>query len=113
MPNQEAFYLDGHRHDYKLTDGNLHIGSSCEVSKHSFAYILGIIRDASPENAASPLWKNRSIASMKREWAVHNLLYTLGIAKSRTEAVDINYPQKWYVRFGYCLVGWFAKLVIK
>jgi hypothetical protein len=50
---------------------------------------------------------------MAREWAAHNLLWDLNIYRSRTKDIDLNYPQKWYVRLGYFILGSFALLVIK
>lgn len=44
----------------------------------------------------------RSINSLIREWCAHNLLYRLHIARSHTESVDFEYPQRWY----YTAIWW-------
>lgn len=56
------------------------------------------------ENPDSPVW-NRSIRSLCFEWATHNVLYALGIRRSKTADVDFEYPQKWYLRFCYSVIG--------
>lgn len=38
----------------------------------------------------------RTDKSLKRELRGHNLLYYLGLFKSHTKDVDLNYPTKWY-----------------
>lgn len=43
----------------------------------------------------------RGISSMIHEWRVHNLLYSLGILKSRVKDVDLNINQPWYVKVLY------------
>ena len=53
----------------------------------------------------SEVWKKRSIQSLEREWAVHNALHALGIYKSRTGDIDLNWPQGWIFRVGYALLG--------
>lgn len=47
----------------------------------------------------------RSICSLISEWKTHNRLYRLGLWKSRTKDVDLNFPIKWYVWLGYIIFG--------
>lgn len=49
---------------------------------------------------------DRSIFSLIIEWRAHNLLYDLGMYKSRTKDVDLNYP-KWYVYPIYFILSLF------
>jgi len=49
--------------------------------------------------------KHRCDRSLLREWAAHKLLYCLHLWRSHTQSVDLNYPQKWYVRVAYLIVG--------
>lgn len=94
---------------HTITKNNLHIPDSWIYSKHNFRDILKAIREEHPD---SDVWE-RSDGSLCREWATHNLLYALGIARERTKDVDLNYPQKWYVRIGYGICGAIAIVFIK
>lgn len=87
---------------YKITTSNLHIEDSYLIEKRLFSRRLNSIKAIHPN---SDVWK-RSMKSLEREWAVHNALYSLGIEKERTRSVDLNYPQKWYVKFAYAVAGY-------
>ena len=54
--------------DYEVSANNIQLKSSFEVSKDDFERELAAIRDRHPD---SLVW-NRSMDSLKREWAVHN-----------------------------------------
>ena len=45
----------------------------------------------------------RSNNSLIREWVTHNNLYRLGLYKDRVKDVDLNYPQKWYIKILYAV----------
>ena len=47
----------------------------------------------------------RSNFSMINEWRVHNLLYDLHYKRERTADVDLDYPQKWYIKLAYTLLS--------
>jgi hypothetical protein len=47
----------------------------------------------------------RSNSNMINEWCTHNICYMLGILKDRAVSVDFEYPQKWYLKVIYALVG--------
>lgn len=94
---------------YTITEDNLHIVDSYLVSKHKFD---DVYEAALVTNPYSHVWY-RSKDSLNREWATHNLLYTLGLFRSHTKDVDINYPQKWYISLAYDVFGFFAYLIIK
>ena len=53
----------------------------------------------------------RSSESLEAEWGVHNVLYRLGIFRSRTKDVGLNFPQKWgwVYRMVWALTKWIAK----
>ena len=87
---------------------NIHITDSYKVSKQYFCDTL----DKRESNAEAKgiteeleVFRNRSRFSLETEWACHNFLYALGIAQERTKDVDLDYPQKWYLRIAYT-VGW-------
>ena len=95
--------------DYILSDNNLHIPNSYRMDKRMFKPALTDIASANPD---CPLFKNRSIAGMVLEWAVHNLCYYLGIMKERTGSVDLDYPRAWYWRLAYNTLGLIAWILI-
>ena len=45
----------------------------------------------------------RSNNSLIREWITHNNLYRLGLHKDGVKDVDLNYPQKWYIKILYAV----------
>lgn len=93
-----------------ITDNNIHITASCAYSKKSFDDVFYFLRQHYPSNA---VLVNRNNYSLSCEWATHNLLWDLHIFRSHTADVDLNYPQKWYEKIGYFLVGSIALLLIK
>ena len=94
---------------YKILGSCVKLIDSYLVPKSRFSYELGRIRNLHP---TCHLW-HRSENSIKREWASHNLAYSLNIKRERTADCDLNYEQKWYVRLAYWIVGNVALLVIK
>lgn len=95
--------------EYTVTKHNVHIVDSYKIGKRDFRKVLDEIRAARP---GSDVWR-RSIGSLRREWACHNALYRLGIKRSRTRDVDLNYPQNWKARLAYSLLGPLALIIIK
>lgn len=93
---------------------NIHLADSYKVSKRAFDYYLDFIKfDIKDKKADCIVMEHRTYRSMEREWACHNLLYALHIARHRTKDCDLNYPQKWWEKVGYFLFGGIAKLLIK
>ena len=93
---------------YTITKNNLHIVDSYKVSKTKFEGELAKIKGLHPN---SDVWK-RSTKSLCKEWATHNLCYAMHLFRSHTKDVDLNYPQKWYEKLGYGIVGAVALLFI-
>ena len=87
--------------DYTVTPTNIHLESSFKVSKEDFERELLSMREQHPD---SQVW-NRSIESLKREWAAHNAFHALGIARKQTAHADLNWPQPWLIRIAYDLLG--------
>ena len=87
--------------DPTVTSNNIHLESSYKTSKVDFESKLKSIREQYPE---SQVW-NRSIDSLKREWAAHNAFHAMGIFRNRTAHMDLNWPQPWFVRLGYAVFG--------
>ena len=94
---------------YAVTQYNIRIPDSYEVSKHGFDAILDDLKLRNPD---CEVWK-RSRWSLKAEWAVHSALYGLGIARERTKDVDLNHPLPWYVEALYYSIGAVAWIFIK
>ena len=86
---------------YKVTPTNIQLKSSFEVRKEDFERELLSMREAHPE---SLVW-NRSIKSLKREWAAHNAFHALGVFRKQTADVDLDWPQGWLTRVGYAVAG--------
>lgn len=95
--------------DYKIYADRLKLFNSYLVSKSDFETELNVIRYMNP---TCPIWQ-RTIGSLRREWASHNLAYSLGICRKKTADVDLNFEQKWYEKLAYFIVGSIALLVIK
>ena len=89
-------------YQYTVSPNNIHLKDSFRVHKHAFERELKALRERFPD---SLVWKHRSLKSLKREWAVHNTLHALGIYRSRTGDIDLNWPQGWIFRLGYTLLG--------
>lgn len=85
---------------------NIHIEGSSRMSRGEFLSAL----PAKPYHRIDEfvVMTYRSECSLLREWAAHKLLYQCHILRSHTESVDLNYPQAWYIRLGYLIVGGIA-----
>ena len=95
--------------DYEVSSNNIQLKSSFEVSKEDFERELAAIRAEHPD---SLVW-NRSMESLKREWAAHNAFHALGLVRKQTADTDLNWPQPWLARVGYSIVGALAWPFIK
>lgn len=94
---------------YHVSSNDLQLKSSFKVKKKDFERELAKIREKHPR---SRVWK-RSLLSLKLEWAAHNALHALGILRYRTKDTDLNWPQPWYIRLGYAVLGTLAWPFIK
>ena len=86
---------------YTITKDNLHLVDSHKVIKRVFDRELSRIKGLHPN---SDVWL-RSFRSMRKEWATHNALYALGLFRKRTKDCDLNYPQRWYAKVAYSILG--------
>lgn len=71
-----------------VRDNNIRIENGYLVRGRAFGFVLNRIRDDEPNEVTA----NRSNYSLSCEWAVHNALYKLGLFRSRTKDVDMEYP---------------------
>ena len=95
--------------EYHVSSNNIQLKSSYEVRKADFERELAVIREQHPE---SLVW-NRSMESLKLEWAAHNAFHALGLVRKQTADTDLNWPQKWFIRLGYAVAGTLAWPFIK
>lgn len=86
---------------YTISDHDLRIFDSYMVKKKEFAPTLEDIELRDPNYA---VW-NRGKPQMALEWATHNALYFCNIKRSSTKDVDLNYPQSFWERAAYAIVG--------
>ena len=87
---------------------NIHIADSYKVSKHSFKAVLATYTDSEAQDVKA----HRSTYSLLMEWATHNWLYSLGIARERTKDCDLDYPCD-KPAILYCIIGTLVWLFIK
>ena len=87
--------------DYTFSSNNIQLKSSFKVKKDDFEREQLAIREEHPECL---VW-NRSIKSLKREWAAHNAFHALGILRRKTADTDLNWPQNWLTKIGYAVAG--------
>lgn len=84
---------------------NIHIEGSSAMSRREFLAAL----EAAPHDIGYIAVRyRRSTRSLLREWAAHKLCYALHIKRSSTESVDLDWPQAWYFRLGYFVIGGLA-----
>lgn len=84
----------------------IHIGDSYKIKKKDFGAHLEEFKE-------TDVYKNRSLCSLKLEWASHNFLYNLGLWRSHTKDVDLEWPQKWYWSAIYYILGPISWIFIK
>ena len=75
--------------DYEVSSNNIKLKSSYEVSKDDFERELLALRERHPE---SQVW-NRSLDSLKWEWAAHNAFHALGLVRRANLTEDMNSDQ--------------------
>ena len=74
--------------DVVVSENNIRIENGYLVRGRDFGFVLNCIRASEPNEVTA----NRSNYSLSCEWAVHNVLYKLGVFRSHTKDVDLNYP---------------------
>lgn len=93
-----------------ITPHNIHIKDSYTIMcPFEMRDILKEIKEFLEESGITmdnPL-NHRSLCSMVREWIAHNNAYVVGYKRERVGSVDLNYPQKWYVKVLYFVLSLF------
>ena len=94
---------------YKIYSDRVKLIDSFAIPKAKYARELQSIRNLHPNIA---LW-NRSEGNIRREWASHNLAYSLGVNRAKTSDCDLNYEPKWYENLAYGVVGTIALWLVR
>lgn len=81
---------------------NIHIEGSSRMTREEF---LDALYHADRTKDYVAVMAHRSEHSLLCEQATHWALYHLGLFRSHTESVDLNWPQKWYEKIGYFIFG--------
>ncbi len=91
--------------DILIAKDNIHIDNSYRVRKRKdMKLILHYLRD----NYTSWVLDYRSDNSLVHEWVGHNNLYVLGLFRSHTKDVDLEYPEEWY----YKVIWWLLSRIV-
>jgi len=94
-----------------VSSNNIHIEESHNVEMplimDEIISLLRIELEKAHITMDTPL-NHRSNRSMVNEWIAHNNAYILGYKPERTGNVDLNHPQKWYVKVIYWLLSRFV-----
>lgn len=86
----------------KVTDSVITIYDSYLMSKEDFIDTLYFMRNIYTDNK---VLLNRNNYSLLCEWAVHKVLFKLGILKNRTKDVDLNLFSSVFINIIYCILG--------
>ena len=73
------------------------------ASRRLVKQVLQYVATQAPNNVT----RNRSMFSLCNEWIAHTHLYRLGIARSHTRDVDIEYPQSALHAIAWTIIGTF------
>lgn len=86
----------------EFTPGNVHIPNSYRYNRKE---VVEFLDDAKPKHPSCLPLQKRSRRSLLREWAAHKAAYLLDFKRERTASVDLNYPQRWWVKVIYFVCG--------
>lgn len=95
---------------YYVTTYNVHIEDSYAVRGRDFGSVLSEIEEK--EGKRTVVFENRSMFSLKMEWAVHNFLYKINYKRPQTKDVDLDDPSdhpEWLYEILGCLVWIFIR----
>ena len=94
-----------------ITSNNINIKDSYTIKDpFEMRVILKEIKEFLKENniTMDTPFNHRSLWSMIREWVSHNNAYVIGYKRERVGSVDLNFPQKWYVKVLYFILSMFV-----
>jgi len=91
-----------------ITPSSIHIEDSYYITLRALMkmFFIKLRKDLKDSHITmdTPL-NHRSDRSLCNEWIAHNNLYILGYEVERTAHLDLNRPQKWYVKVAYWLLS--------
>lgn len=99
MPKRSYNFITDDGVSGTVSDDNIHINDSYKIRKRSD--MKSLLSYISASNRDNEVFKHRPMYGLICEWRSHNLLFDLGYKRERTSSVDLNYPQRWYVRVAY------------
>lgn len=94
-----------------ITPNNINIKDSYTIKDpFEMRVILKEIKEFLKENniTMDTPFNHRSFWSMIREWVSHNNAYVIGYKRERVSSVDLNFPQKWYIKVLYFIFSMFV-----
>ena len=91
-----------------FTTDNVHIPNSYRYCREE---VEDFVKDAKQKHPSCLPLQKRSTGSLLREWAAHKLAYLCNFKPERTASVDLNYPQRWWVKVLYFVVGGFGLIL--
>ena len=94
---------------FQYNKNNIHIIDSYKVKEENIMYYLREFK----ERIGKDFTYKRSLEDMEIEWVAHNILYKMGICKTRTKDVDINENETTLRKTGYSLIYKIYKTKIK
>lgn len=90
------------KYNITVTDNCITVADSYTTAdRHLIQCILEYVIEQAPNNVT----KNRSMFSLCNEWIAHSHLYKLGIARSHTRDVDLEYPQPVLHTIAWTILG--------
>ena len=72
--------------------------------------LLGIIYNSPTFTEFKIAGYKRTLTSMRREWEAHNLLYKMGILRSRTRSTDLDNNESFIRKAGYAVLSFIYRL---
>ena len=91
-----------------FTTDNVHIPDSYRYRRQE---VRTFLTEAKPKHPSCLPLQKRSMYSLLCEWATHKAAYLLDFKRDRTASVDLNYPQRWWVKLLYFVCGSVALLL--
>lgn len=87
-----------------VSDNCITVRDSYKTAHRSLVkQVLQYVATQAPNNVTH----NRSMFSLCNEWIAHTHLYNLGIARSHTRDVDLEYPQSAIHSIAWTIIGTF------
>lgn len=90
-----------------ITISNDNINIHCSYDVTSIKDMKEVIKHVYYKYICKADNHNRTMFNLLNEWRAHNLLYTLGLFRSHTKDVDLNYNQHFIMKVLYGIASLF------